>query len=65
VYGLVVNLGSLVVRTAFQPFEEAAFTSFSTSGDSGALCWLFTCDVHWLWQKHYYHVLCACLMTVA
>lgn len=32
VYGLVVNLGSLVVRTVFQPFEEAAFTSFSTSG---------------------------------
>ena len=28
VYGLVSNLGSLVVRTLFQPFEEAAFTSF-------------------------------------
>jgi oligosaccharide translocation protein RFT1 len=39
----VVNLGSLVVRTAFQPFEEAAFTSFSTSGESGACCLLFTC----------------------
>lgn len=28
VYGLVSNLGSLVVRTLYQPFEEAAFTSF-------------------------------------
>lgn len=33
VYGLVTNLGALVVRTAFQPFEEAAFTAFSTSTD--------------------------------
>ena len=32
VYGLVTNLGSLVVRTLFQPFEEAAFTAFSKSG---------------------------------
>lgn len=32
VYGLVANLGSLVVRTLFQPFEEAAFTAFSKSG---------------------------------
>lgn len=31
VYGLVANLGGLVVRTAFQPFEEAAFTAFSTN----------------------------------
>lgn len=30
VYGLVSNLGSLVVRTLFQPFEEAAFAVFST-----------------------------------
>lgn len=37
VYGLVVNLGSLVVRTAFQPFEEAAFTAFSTSGGENPL----------------------------
>lgn len=29
VYGLVVNLGSVVVRTLFQPFEEAAFMAFS------------------------------------
>lgn len=29
VYGLVANLGSLVVRTLFQPFEEAAFAAFS------------------------------------
>lgn len=29
VYGLVSNLGSLVVRTVFQPFEEAAFIAFS------------------------------------
>lgn len=29
VYGLVAGLGSLVVRTLFQPFEEAAFLAFS------------------------------------
>ena len=29
VYGLVSNLGGLVVRLVFQPFEEAAFTAFS------------------------------------
>ena len=29
VYGLVVNLGSVAVRTLFQPFEEAAFMAFS------------------------------------
>jgi oligosaccharide translocation protein RFT1 len=29
VYGLVNNLGSLVVRTLFQPFEEVVFVSFS------------------------------------
>ncbi len=29
VYGLVSNLGSLVVRTLFQPFEEVAFVAFS------------------------------------
>lgn len=34
VYGLVSNLGSLVVRTLFQPFEEAAFTAFSKA-DAG------------------------------
>lgn len=38
VYGLVTNLGALVVRTAFQPFEEAAFTAFSTS--TGEDCFL-------------------------
>ena len=31
-YGLASNLGSLVVRTLFQPFEEAAFLAFSRSG---------------------------------
>ena len=31
VYGLVSNLGSLVVRLLFQPFEEAAFLAFSRS----------------------------------
>ena len=38
VYGLVSNLGSLVVRIVFQPFEEAAFTAFSHSaqGPAGA-----------------------------
>ncbi|GLI64837.1 hypothetical protein VaNZ11_008131 [Volvox africanus] len=34
VYGLVSNLGSLVVRTLFQPLEEAAFAAFSTWGAS-------------------------------
>ncbi|KAL4450144.1 hypothetical protein ABPG77_010813 [Micractinium sp. CCAP 211/92] len=29
VYGLVNSLGSIVVRTLFQPFEEAAFVAFS------------------------------------
>jgi oligosaccharide translocation protein RFT1 len=29
VYGLVNNLGSLVVRTVFQPYEEIAFVAFS------------------------------------
>ena len=29
VYGLVAGLGSIVVRTLFQPFEEAAFLAFS------------------------------------
>lgn len=31
VYGLVTNLGSLVVRTVFQPFEEAAYAAFAKS----------------------------------
>jgi oligosaccharide translocation protein RFT1 len=29
VYGLVANLGSLLVRLLFLPVEEAAFTAFS------------------------------------
>jgi oligosaccharide translocation protein RFT1 len=29
VYGLVANLGSLVVRLVFAPLEEAAFAAFS------------------------------------
>jgi oligosaccharide translocation protein RFT1 len=33
VYGLVQGLGSIVVRTIFQPFEEAAFLSFSKGKD--------------------------------
>jgi oligosaccharide translocation protein RFT1 len=37
VYGLVNNLGSLVVRTLFQPFEEAAFAAFSKVGAEGGL----------------------------
>ena len=32
VYGLVSSLGSLVVRTLFQPVEEAAFTAFLKAG---------------------------------
>ena len=35
VYGLVSNLGSLAVRTLFQPLEEAAFAAFSAWGGSG------------------------------
>ena len=31
VYGLVNNLGSVVVRTCLQPFEQAIFTAFSMS----------------------------------
>lgn len=34
-YGLVVNLGSLVVRTLFQPFEEAAFLAFGRQSADG------------------------------
>ena len=48
----MVNLGSLVVRTAFQPFEEAAFTSFSTSGKCGAFQCDFTTAMYWLGQMH-------------
>ena len=36
VYGLVTNLGSLVVRTIFFPVEEAAFRAFSKP--PGMLC---------------------------
>ncbi|KAK9800859.1 hypothetical protein WJX73_001189 [Symbiochloris irregularis] len=36
VYGLVVNLGSLVVRTLFQPYEEAAFIAFGRQQDEKA-----------------------------
>ncbi|KAG2446862.1 hypothetical protein HYH02_008019 [Chlamydomonas schloesseri] len=36
VYGLVSNLGSLVVRTLFQPLEEAAFAAFSAWGAEAA-----------------------------
>ena len=45
VYGLVTNLGSLVVRLLFQPFEEAAFLAFSrTAGSSSAGSpWLHCC----------------------
>jgi len=38
VYGLVSSLGSLVVRTLFQPVEEAAFTAFSKQGEHAAHC---------------------------
>ena len=37
VYGLVSSLGSLVVRTLFQPVEEAAFTAFSKQGETQPL----------------------------
>ncbi|PRW57113.1 RFT1-like protein [Chlorella sorokiniana] len=35
VYGLVSGLGSIVVRTLFQPFEEAAFVAFSKEQGQG------------------------------
>lgn len=34
VYGLVDKLGSLVVRSVFQPFEESAFTMFAKAGST-------------------------------
>jgi oligosaccharide translocation protein RFT1 len=36
VYGLVNNLGSLIVRTLFQPYEEIAFVAFSRAPGSGS-----------------------------
>lgn len=36
VYGLVSNLGSLIVRLIFLPIELAAFTAFSISGGASA-----------------------------
>ncbi|KAL4452468.1 hypothetical protein ABPG75_008130 [Micractinium tetrahymenae] len=35
VYGLVTSLGSIVVRTLFQPLEEAAFVAFSKEQGRG------------------------------
>jgi oligosaccharide translocation protein RFT1 len=35
VYGLVVNLGSIAARMLLQPFEEAAFMSFSQPVPAG------------------------------
>lgn len=37
IYGVVVNLGSIVVRTLFQPVEEAAFMAFSQSSPTTSL----------------------------
>lgn len=37
IYGVVVNLGSVVVRTLFQPVEEAAFMAFSQPLPEGSL----------------------------
>lgn len=37
VYGLVTNLGSLVVRTIFFPVEEAAFRAFSKPSSKPSL----------------------------
>lgn len=42
-YGLVANLGSLVVRLLFTPVEEAAFTAFSrrvACEDVAEVAWL-------------------------
>jgi oligosaccharide translocation protein RFT1 len=36
IYGLVSNLGSLVVRTFFQPLEEAAFLAFSHNSSNSS-----------------------------
>ncbi|KAI5062085.1 hypothetical protein GOP47_0022624 [Adiantum capillus-veneris] len=36
IYGFVDNLGSLVVRSVFQPFEESAFTVFAKSSSTGS-----------------------------
>ncbi|KAG6553131.1 hypothetical protein Mapa_005190 [Marchantia paleacea] len=36
VYGLVDNLGSLVVRSVLQPFEESVFTMFAKASDVSA-----------------------------
>jgi oligosaccharide translocation protein RFT1 len=36
VYGLVNNLGSLIVRTLFQPYEEIAFVAFSRAPSSSS-----------------------------
>jgi hypothetical protein len=42
VFGLVNNLGSLVVRLIFAPFEDAAFTAFSRWGGAWLGCrWVF------------------------
>lgn len=38
VYGLVTNLGSLVVRTIFFPVEEAAFRAFSKAPGNALPC---------------------------
>lgn len=37
VYGLVNNLGSLIVRTLFQPYEEIAFVAFSRAPSSSSV----------------------------
>lgn len=37
VYGLVEKLGSLVVRSIFQPFEESAFTNFAKAAPGRSL----------------------------
>ena len=43
VYGLVTNLGSLVVRTIFFPVEEAAFRAFSKPPGVALPCHALTC----------------------
>ena len=37
VYGLVNNLGSLIVRTLFQPYEEIAFVAFSRAPSASSI----------------------------
>jgi oligosaccharide translocation protein RFT1 len=49
VYGLVANLGSLVVRLLFTPIEEAAFTAFSRCV-GGVVAWAWGARLLAVWE---------------